>query len=109
MEELTFVKLMVEYKEAQLLADELRARIVDEVMAREKTQSIGGVKASYSGGRKSYDYEAAARDCPMVSSATIDLFTVKTERVDWREICKHAGVEDVPFTQSAPSVSIKIE
>jgi len=80
--------------------------IMDTVLALGKTQTVGNVRASYSGGRKTYDYQAVAEDHPMVSEATVRLFT--EPKVDWRGICKHAGIDEVPFTKSAPRVTVKL-
>lgn len=99
-------KKMLEWQEAQARADLLKMDIEAAVLAIGKTQTAGNVRATYSAGRKSYDYESAARESAFVSEATISLFT--TPSIDWRGVCKHAGIEDVPFTQSAPSVSLKI-
>ena len=94
-------------READALAAEIRAAVLD----LGKTQTVGHVRASYSAGRKSYNYQAAADGHPWVSMATVSLFTTtipQTEKVDWAGICKHAGIEDMPFTQSEPSVTVKL-
>jgi hypothetical protein len=88
--------------------DELEAAIKDSVMQIGQTQTVGNVRATYNKGRKSYDYQAAADGHPMVSEATVELFTTTTPKIDWRGICKHAGIEDVPFKQGVPSVSLKL-
>jgi len=86
--------------------DELEAAIKDSVMQIGQTQTVGNVRATYYKGRKSYDYQAAADGHPMVSQATVELFT--TPKIDWCGICKHAGIEDVPFKQGTPSVSLRL-
>ena len=99
---------MLEWEAAQLHADELKAQIEAAVLELGKTQTAGNVKATFYNGRKVYDYALAAIDHPMVSKETVSLFKKVVETVDWRGICKHAGIEDIPFTQSAPSVTVKL-
>lgn len=101
---------MLEWERKQKEADLLRAEIEWAVMGIKRTQTVGNVRATYSGGRKAYDYQDAAY-CHPVSEATIELFTVTpAPKTDWRKICQHVGVEkdDIPFMQSAPSVRVKL-
>jgi len=101
--------LMLQWESVQKRADKMKAAIADAVLQLEETQSAGNVRATYSGGRKTYNYQEAADGHPMVSEATVSLFTTTPEpRTDWRGICKHVGVEDVPFTTSEPSVALKL-
>ena len=98
---------MLKWEQLRRQLDELEEAIKDSVLQIGQTQTVGNVRASYSKGRKSYDYQTAADGHPMVSEATIALFT--TPSVDWRGICKHAGIDDVPIkSQSGPSVSLKL-
>ena len=102
---------MLKWERIQKEADLLRAEIEWAVMAIKRTQTTGNVRAVYNGGRKSYDYREAADGHPMVSEATIKLYTIVTEpRTDWRNICQHVGLDkaDIPFTQSEPSVKVKL-
>lgn len=103
---------MLRWEEAQRFADELRGAIEDTVMQIGRTQTVGNVRATYSKGRKSYDYREAALEGDVdVSNATIELFTVTpAPKTDWRKICEHVGVDkaDIPFTQSPPSVMVKL-
>ena len=99
---------MLEWEETQRKADALKTVIETEVLALGKTQNVGNVRASYSGGRKSYDYEARLL---FADEATLMPWTTEipaTVRVDYRAACKGLGIEDVPFTQSEPSVSVKL-
>ena len=87
--------------------DELEAAIRDTVLQLGKSQTVGNVRASFSGGRKTYDYKAAADGHPMVNDATLEQFT--TPKVDWRGICKHAGIDEVPvLRETPPRVSLKL-
>ena len=105
-------EMMLEWEKVKARLDELSVLIEDDVLKIGKTQTVGNVRASYSKGRRSFDYEAGAKDHPMVSDSTVKLFTVVPETplpyVDWRGICKHAGIDDVPFTQGDPSVTVKL-
>ena len=111
MNETELAMKMLQYGELRSTLDALEAQIKTAVLERGKTQTVGNVRASYSTGRKTYDYQEAADGHPMVSNATVELFTTlipETQRVDWHRICDHAGIEDIPFTQSEPSVTVKL-
>ena len=101
-------KMMLDWEKMRRRLDELEEAIRDSVLEIGTTQTVGNVRATYSKGRKSYNYREAADGHPMVSEATIGLFTKSTPRTDWRGICKHAGIDDVPYTQGDPSVSVKL-
>jgi len=104
-------RMMLEWEMLQRRAVALQATIEATVMQIGKTQTVGNVRASYSGGRKSYNYSEGAMLCPMVNQSVIKEFTITPEpRTDWRKVCEHAGVErdDIPFTQSEPSVTVKL-
>jgi hypothetical protein len=104
-------KMMLQWEQARKRLDELEEAIRDSVLQMGETQTAGNVRATYSKGRKKYDYQTATDGHPMVSDATVGLFTKvsTTTRIDWRGICKHAGIDDVPFTEGTPSVSIKLQ
>ena len=104
---------MLEWHHYQRAADERAAAIRDTVMDLGETVTTGTVRASYSKGRKSYDYHGAAvkemapwaedeRAAQIVSRLTL------IEKVDWRLVCKDAEIDDIPFTESNPSVTIKV-
>lgn len=96
---------MLEWGELQQEASTLAAEIEMAVLEIGKTQTVGSVRASYSKGRKSYDYKTAARDVP---PSLVRAHTTTIERVDWSGICKDEEITDIPFTQSAPSVAVKL-
>ena len=98
-------KLMLDWEQAQTQADALKLKIQDAVLALGKTQTVGNVRATYSQGRKSYDYETGAVEHP---AFTLDIATQHSKMVvDWRTVCKELGAQ-APFTQSDPSVTIKL-
>ena len=99
---------MLEYGDAQLMANELRAEIEEAVLGLESTQTVGNVKATYRKPRKTYQYKSAAKNHPMVSEATINLFTTQPPaKIDWRKICDHAGIY-AEYTESEPGVTVKL-
>jgi len=94
---------MLRWEEAKKQLDELTAIIQAAVLAIGKTQVVGNVRATYSEGRKTYDYVKAG------SSAPIDIINKHTvPSVDWRSVCQEAGIE-APFTQSPSSVTLKLQ
>lgn len=105
-------KLMLKWEVQRIILDELEAVIKDTVLKAGKTQTVGNVRATYSAGRKSYNYAYAATGHPRVNEAVESLYTKTstTTTIDWRAICKHAGIkgDELPFTQGDPSVRVKL-
>jgi len=102
---------MLAWEKVRHELDALTQEIEAAVLEIGKTQTVGNVRATYSGGRRTFDYRAAAENHPMVSQATIALHTTvipQTERIDWRAVCGHVGIDDVPYSQSPPSVTVKL-
>lgn len=110
---------MLEWETTQRAADALRAEIEAAVLALGKTQTVGNVRATYSAGRKSYDYEAVAR-AGMGSNDPAEAeiwWNVKDEhaqvidKIDWKAVCEtmHVAVDEIPVkSQSEPSVTVKL-
>jgi len=103
---------MLEWQEAQAHADLLKMEIETAVLALGKTQSAGNVRATYSAGRKSYNYQAGfeeAVNAGLDPRALDPFITVipETTRIDYTTACKTLEIAP-PFTQSAPAVSLKI-
>lgn len=96
---------MLEWEQAKRQLDTLTAEIQEAVLEIGQTQTVGNVRASYSAGRKSYNYETAIEAADL-SPGSLGPFEVVT--VDWRAACKGLGITDVPFAQSEPSVSVKL-
>jgi hypothetical protein len=94
---------MLEWETTQRKADELAETIKAAVLEVGKTQTVGNVRASYSAGRKSYNYREAW-DIEFDELPEEQFMVVS---YDYNAACKDAGIE-VPFTQSDPSVSIKL-
>ena len=99
-------KKMLEWEQARRMCDELEAAIRDSVLQLGKTQTVGNVKATYSKGRKRYDYfQAGGAASPGI---VLECTTTPAPKTDWRAVCKAAGITEIPFTQSDPSVSVKL-
>ena len=98
---------MLEWGRKRAELDLLTAEIETAVLELGVTQNVGNVRASYSGGRKQYNYEAAGCNAPeeIIMGNTITQTVIST---DWRTVCQVAGIRDVPFTQSKPSVTVKV-
>lgn len=103
-------KAMIRYGELQSELDALGEEIKAVVLELGKTQTVGDITASYSSGRKSYDYETAAVESPLVDDSLIVQYTTTktTTTTDYRTLCKELGIE-APFTKSEPSVTIKVK
>lgn len=108
---------MLTWEKAQRNADKLKAEIMEAVMELGKTQTVGHVRATYSAGRKSYNYEEGWRSAWATAEATEDLDQMAklndvaanntAPATDWRTACSEANIE-APFKQGAPSVSVKL-
>ena len=98
-------QMMLEWESKKRALDELESAIKDAVLQLGKTQTVGNVRASYSAGRKRYDYKGAGE--LYAPPSVIELHTRK--EVDWRAVCKDAGLsEEIEYTQGDPSVSVKL-
>jgi hypothetical protein len=98
---------MLEWEQAQRKADALKAEIESAVLEVGATQTVGNVRASYSGGRKSYDYRGALAGYDEVSLEPWKTEIPAATMLDYRAACKGLGVE-APYTQSEPSVTVKL-
>jgi hypothetical protein len=99
---------MLEWENLQRQADLLKVQIEAEVLARAKTHTVGNVRASYSGGRKSYHYDGAleaAIATGALEAAMLDPFRVMT--LDGKKACTELHITPT-FTQGDPSVTVKL-
>lgn len=99
---------MLEWEATQRKADALAETIKGAVLAIGKTQVVGNVRATFSAGRRTFDYRAA------VDAAEADgllepgsLAPWESERVDWFEVVQGAlqdGILDsgylTPYTET---------
>ncbi|MBD3260672.1 MAG: hypothetical protein GF334_03180 [Candidatus Altiarchaeales archaeon] len=95
---------MLEWRELKTQLDDLEARIKMKVLRLQKTQTVADVRASYSGGRKTYDYEGAGQ---AASPEIITAHTKTVTTVDWRKVCRDAGIEAPVASKSDPGVTLK--
>lgn len=107
MNETELARLLLLWEDKKEELAEIEQRIQTEVMALQKSFTVGNITAKYSGGRKTFDYEAAAQgvDPEIISRHT----TTPDPKTDWKSVCAEAEIELVPFKQTGPSVSIKIK
>jgi protease II len=107
---------MLEYEQKAKELNKLEKVIKLLVETLGKTVVAGRVRATYSQGRKKYDYETGAREHAWFNDEVVSTFTkVHPDTVDWRSVYNHLVDEHgdkqdgIPFTQGDPSVSIKIK
>ena len=97
---------MLKWEQMKRQLDEMEQAIKDTVMQLGRTQTVGNVRASYSKGRKRYDYHAAIAAAGYDSPSQLEPWRKVT--YDYRSACKELEITEVPFTQSPPSVSVKL-
>jgi hypothetical protein len=95
---------MLKWEEVRRELDALEAEIKSAVLELGKTQTVGNVRATFSAGRKSYDYQGAwlswAGHEPEAKYA-------KTT-YDYKAACDDFMLGDVSFSQGEPSVTVKM-
>lgn len=122
---------MLEWQELKEKMDALDAEITTTVLGLQATQTVGIVRATYSGGRAVYDYKTPGL---AADPTVIDLNTSSTEIVDWqglaealepppellagytkiekttdwKAVCKESEIEPKVLSRSDPSVTLKI-
>ena len=100
---------MLEWEQAKRSLDALTAEIEAAVLEVGQTQTVGNVRATYSGGRKQYAYEEAvlsrnnADDAPVLQAHTVTVL-----QVQWKAVCEALGITDIPYLQTPPSVTVKL-
>ena len=129
--------LMLEWEAAQRKADELAAKIRAAVLTIGKTQVVGNVRATFSAGRRTFDYRAAVDaaeaagllepgslapwesneiDYRVATESAINAgllepgyLTPFTETViDYPAACKGLGLEAKVASQAEPTVTLKL-
>lgn len=99
---------MLEWGELREKLDALEQAITAEVLKLEKTQTVGNVRASFSGGRTTYDYQGAVKSIGLARSELADYEKVT---YDWKTAYEELGMEynlalSIKST-SSPSVTVK--
>lgn len=100
--------LMLEWEATQRKADELAAQIKAAVLVIGKTQVVGNVRATFSAGRRTFDYRAAIDAAEAAGQLEPgSLAPWESERVDWFEVVQGAlqdGILDsgylTPYTET---------
>ena len=133
----TLASLMLDYEAAQRKADALRTEIEAAVLEIGKTQTVGNVRATFSAGRRTFDYRAAIDAAEAagqlepgslgqwevddidyfeaVQAAIQDgifdsgyLIPYTTTRVDYTAAAKALGLEAPVLEQKPASVTVKL-
>jgi hypothetical protein len=100
---------MLDWEQKRAELDAIEAKIKGTVMQMQKTYTVGNVRATFSQGRKTYDYEEAAQKYSYIRANFSEVVEKhKSWKVDWKSVCDEIEVEDIPFDQGAPSVTLKI-
>ena len=120
---------MLQWEKDKRALDALSAEIEAEVLKIGKTQVVGSVRVTYSGGRATYDYEASAAKAPAElvekyseENAVVDWdavaeevpevvekFTTISVSVDWSSVCKEMKIPLIVVSRTEPKATIKLE
>jgi hypothetical protein len=121
---------MLEWEAKKNELDALESEIKQAVLELKSTQKVGNVTASYSNGRREFDYETPGRNAhidyikahtvinkvvdwdavsTLIDPEIIEECTRETESVNWSNVCKDAKIEPVVTKEGTPSVTVKIK
>lgn len=104
--------MMLEWETLQRQADALAEQIRQAVLEIGKTQTVGCVRASYSSGRKTYDYEGTVRNWfpAEVLDPMLPEYTTTKTTVDWKRMVDDHAISLVMIAaESGPTVTIKLD
>ena len=122
---------MLQWEEMKRKLDELEDELKEAVLELGKTQTVGSVRATYSKGRSTYDYETPGNQASQKIVAQhshteleIDWMAVAKEAqyttehrekhteviriTDWRKVCKAAEIDPLVVKQGEPKVKVKL-
>jgi hypothetical protein len=100
-------KLMLDWEIVQKEQLARETIIKETVLQIGQTQTVGNVRTTYSQGRKTYCYEAAAQ--ARKPEIGMDILEPCSKLViDWKMVCEKAEVADIPFDQGEPSMTVKL-
>jgi hypothetical protein len=99
-------KKMLEWQELMVQASAIEKEIQAAVLEVGKTQTVGNVRATFSNGRRTFDYETPAK--PIAPPELVVLHTEIIEKIDWKKICDEVGATPIVVSQTDPSVSVKL-
>ena len=98
--------LMLKWAAISKQLDDIEATIRSEVLVVGKTQTVGNVRATFSNGRRTFDYETPAK--PIAPPELVVQHTEIIEKIDWKSICTEVGATPIVVSQTDPSVSVKL-
>ncbi len=124
-------KKMLEWELKYRELDVIEQQINSTVLEIGKTQTVGNVRATYSKGRKKYDYENPGITAPQEiinkhshSEIEIDWMEVAKEAdyttemrenhtkkiifTKWAKVCKEAKIDPLVLEEGEPSVKVKL-
>lgn len=104
MDKSELARLLLDWEVMKTNLDTLEAKIKDSVMDLGESVQAGNVKATYYKGQKRYNYKVAVESANVKPEA---LEPFEKISIDYRAACEELEIADVPFTQSAPSVTLK--
>lgn len=108
---MTLEEKMIKWRAAMAEIQSLEEEIKAEVIALGKTFDVGNIRASYTAGRRTFDYETP---CASLPQEVLDAYTVtvppveERKYVDYTALCKGEGIEPVVKSQTSPSVTLKL-
>ena len=121
---------MLEWEAKKNELDSLESEIKQTVLELQSTQKVGSVVASYTSGRREFDYETPGKNAPieivktnttkseyidweaakpLIDPDIITEFTRIDERVNWSAVCKDAKIKPVVVKEGTPSVTVNIK
>jgi len=101
--------LMLQWEAQKQILEDIEEAIKTEVLAVGKTVDAGNVRASYSKGRRTFDYTLGGKIIETAPRTIIAEHTVNIEKIDWKAVCEDMQIADIPFTTTEPSVTLKLK
>jgi len=121
---------MLEWEVKKNELDTLETEIKQAVLELQSTQKAGSVVASYSSGRREFDYETPGKTAPLeiveanttkneyvdweaakplIDPDIVTEFTRIEEKVNWSAVCKDAKIKPLVIKDGTPSVTVNIK
>jgi hypothetical protein len=122
---------MLQWEKDKRALDQLTVEIEEEVLKIQKTQVVGNVRVTYSGGRATYDYEKSAYGAPGTAELeekystekavvnwdavaaevpdVVEKYTSISIAVDWKAVCDAAKIKPIVVSKTEPTAKIKLE
>jgi len=116
-DERVLAEQMLEWEDTYRRLLALEEYIKSAVEKLGKTVRVGNVVAKYNPGRKSYQYKEAVNALiqeadesmkPVIAS-TIDKHTKIRTTTSWKPVALELEIEDIPFVQGEPSVTVGLD